>query len=47
MEANDPDYLVATKIMDANSKTSIFLGNQFSILTVIRFFAILLFVDES
>ena len=25
MEANDPDYLVATKIMDANSKTTIFL----------------------
>ena len=28
MEANDPDFLVAKKIMDDNSKTTIFLGTQ-------------------
>ena len=37
MEANDPDFLVAQKIMDDNSKTTIFLGNLYkvSISTVI------------
>ena len=29
MEANDPDFLVAQKIMDDNSKTTIFLGNLY------------------
>ena len=32
MEANDPDFLVAQKIMDDNSKTTIFLGNLYIIL---------------
>ena len=37
MEANDADFLVAQKIMDDNSKTTIFLGNLYkvSILTVV------------
>ena len=37
MEANDPDFLVAQKIMDDNSKTTIFLGNLYivSILPIV------------
>ena len=44
MEANDPDFLVAQKIMDDNSKTTIFLGNLLiTILTLVCLYSTSIF----